>query len=100
MTKDSASCRGKIVNCKEVTNKTTACGSETDVYTEIAELQKHDTLSKKEIQALQHRLTSMEGMSTRILQLNDNPTSREQAVKLSQLTSLREENRALLAQIE
>ena len=70
------------------------------MYTEISELEKHDILLNKEIQALQHRLTSMEGTSTRILQLKDNPTSREQAVKVSQLTSLREENRALLAQIE
>jgi mitotic spindle assembly checkpoint protein MAD1 len=71
-----------------------------NITTEISQLRKHDILSKKEIQALHHRLSCMQGTSTRILQLKDNPTSREQAVKLSQLTALREENRALLAQVE
>ena len=54
----------------------------------------------KEIDALHYRITSMEGTSTRILQLKDNPTAREQAVKVATLNALREENAALLAQIE
>jgi mitotic spindle assembly checkpoint protein MAD1 len=64
------------------------------------QLQRKETVLNKEIEALQYRITSMENTSTRILQLKDNPTAREQAVKVSILNSLREENAALLAQLE
>jgi mitotic spindle assembly checkpoint protein MAD1 len=68
--------------------------------TEIMQLRQKETVLTKEIEALQFRLTSMEGTSTRILQLKDNPTAREQAVKVSELKALKEENAALLAQLE
>lgn len=42
----------------------------------------------------------MSDTSVRILELRDNPTSRDQAVKASQLAALKEENAALLAQLE
>ncbi|KAA8914560.1 spindle assembly checkpoint component Mad1 [Sphaerosporella brunnea] len=67
---------------------------------DIMHLQQKETVLNKEIEALQFRLTSMEGTSTRILQLKDNPTAREQAVKVSELKALKEENAALLAQLE
>jgi mitotic spindle assembly checkpoint protein MAD1 len=73
-------------------------GTNRDV--EIAQLERKEIVLKKEIEALQFRITAMEGTSTRVLQLKDNPTTREQAVKVSQLTALREENAALLAQLE
>jgi len=64
------------------------------------QLQRKETLLNAEIEALHFRITSMEGTSTRILQLKDNPTAREQAVKVSLLKALQEENAALLAQLE
>ncbi|KAF8537604.1 spindle assembly checkpoint component Mad1 [Trichophaea hybrida] len=67
---------------------------------DIMQLQRKETVLNKEIEALQYRITSIENISTRILQLKDNPTAREQAVKVSTLNSLREENAALLAQLE
>ncbi|KAI5848920.1 spindle assembly checkpoint component Mad1 [Tricharina praecox] len=67
---------------------------------DIMQLQRKETVLNAEIEALHFRITSMEGTSIRILQLKDNPTAREQAVKVSQLKALQEENAALLAQIE
>lgn len=64
------------------------------------QLQRKETVLNKEIDALHYRIASMENTSTRILQLKDNPTAREQAVKVATLNALREENAALLAQIE
>lgn len=57
-------------------------------------------MSKKEIESLNIRLASASSTSTRILQLKDNPTSREEAIKTETLVALREENAALLAQLE
>lgn len=42
----------------------------------------------------------MQGTSTRILELKENPTSREEYIRTSQLDALRGENAALLAQLE
>ncbi|KAG0641612.1 spindle assembly checkpoint component Mad1 [Tuber brumale] len=67
---------------------------------EIIQLRNTILLSKKEIDSLHIRLESLEKTSTRILQLKDNPTSREEAIKVATLDSLRKENAALLAQVE
>ncbi|KAI5821226.1 spindle assembly checkpoint component Mad1 [Pyronema omphalodes] len=67
---------------------------------DLEQLQQRDTVLNKEIDALKHRLTSMEGTSTRILQLKNNPTAQEQAIKLATLNALKEENAALMAQLE
>ena len=68
--------------------------------TDIMQLQRKETVLNAEIEALHFRITSMEGTSARILQLKDNPTAREQAVKVSQLKALQQENADLLAQLE
>lgn len=70
------------------------------MLSEVTQLQNVNTLTKKEVVSLQIRLESLENTSTRILQLKDNPTSREEAIKVSTLDSLRKENAALLAQVE
>ncbi|KAI5850489.1 spindle assembly checkpoint component Mad1 [Morchella snyderi] len=67
---------------------------------DIAQLQQSLEMSKKEIESLNIRLASASSTSTRILQLKDNPTSREEAIKTETLVALREENAALLAQLE
>ncbi|KAL7276529.1 coiled-coil domain-containing protein mad1 [Rhizina undulata] len=67
---------------------------------ELEKLQQSEALARKEIEAQLIRVASLEGTSSRILQLKDNPTSRQEAIKLEQINSLREENRALLAQLE
>ncbi|CAZ85559.1 unnamed protein product [Tuber melanosporum] len=67
---------------------------------EIIQLRNTILLSKKEIDSLHIRLESLEKTSTRILQLKDNPTSREEAIKVATLDSLRKENASLLAQVE
>lgn len=61
-----------------------------------------DTLAK-ELSAAKQQLTKTEKVKatrTRILELKDNPAAKHEAVKQSMLTALRNENKALLAQIE
>lgn len=67
---------------------------------DIMQLRQKEAVLNREVEALQIRISSMENTSTRILQLKDNPTAREQAVKVSTLNGLREENAALFAQLE
>lgn len=67
---------------------------------DFEKLERSNALFCNEISALKFQLSAMESTSIRVLQLKDNPTSREQSVKLSILESLREENAALLAQID
>lgn len=67
---------------------------------EVAQLQQISQLAQKEIDSLNIRLASASNTSTRILQLKDNPTFREETIKLETLTALREENAVLLARLE
>ncbi|KAI9867564.1 MAG: coiled-coil domain-containing protein mad1 [Trichoglossum hirsutum] len=68
---------------------------------EVSKFQQSESFLRKELEVHRSRLSSLELSSrTRILQLRDNPTAIEEGVKLATLTALREENRALLAQIE
>ncbi|KAI5797685.1 spindle assembly checkpoint component Mad1 [Geopyxis carbonaria] len=67
---------------------------------DLDKLERSNALFCNEISALKFQLSSMENTSIRVLQLKDNPTSREQSVKSSLLESLRQENTALLAQID
>ncbi|KAJ6262784.1 hypothetical protein Dda_1341 [Drechslerella dactyloides] len=54
-----------------------------------------------EVKALQKQLAAAETISRmRVLQLKDNPTARHEATKAETLQVLREENKALLAQLE
>lgn len=61
-----------------------------------------DTLTK-ELGAVKKQLAKVEKVKatrTRILELKDNPAAKHEAVKLSMITALRNENKALLAQLE
>ena len=61
-----------------------------------------DTLTK-ELGAVKQQLAKVEKVKatrTRILELKDNPAAKHEAVKLSMITALRNENKALLAQLE
>lgn len=58
------------------------------------------TLLRRELDAARSQLKSLQSKSrTRILELRDNPTAEAEKIKLSTITTLREENRALLAQL-
>ncbi|KAI9783939.1 MAG: coiled-coil domain-containing protein mad1 [Geoglossum umbratile] len=68
---------------------------------ELSKLHQSESFLQKELEVYKSRVSSLELSSrTRILQLRDNPASREETVKLATLTALRKENRALLAQVE
>ena len=68
---------------------------------DLSALQQSYALLQKELSASQTQLTSLQQSSrTRILSLRSNPTADAEAIKLSTLTSLRAENKALLAQLE
>ncbi|EON63832.1 hypothetical protein W97_03060 [Coniosporium apollinis CBS 100218] len=67
----------------------------------ISALQTRNALLDKELAALQSQLSSLKSASrTRILELRSNPTANAEALKASTLNALREENRALLSQLE
>lgn len=67
----------------------------------LSALQQSQALLQKELSASHTQLTSLQQSSrTRILSLRSNPTADAEAIKLTTLTSLRAENRALLAQLE
>ncbi|EAA65472.1 hypothetical protein AN0696.2 [Aspergillus nidulans FGSC A4] len=58
------------------------------------------TLLRKEYEATKSQLKSLKAKSrTRILELRDNPTSQAENLKLSTITTLKNENRDLLAQL-
>lgn len=68
---------------------------------DLSEAEKAHQMAVVEVQSLQKRLAAAETTSQlRVLQLKDNPTSRHEAVKKETLDSLREENAALVAQLE
>ena len=67
----------------------------------LSSLEKTHALLQSEHQAISLQLASLQKSSqTRILALRSNPTADAEGIKLSTLTSLREENKALLAQLE
>ena len=71
------------------------------IQDDLSALQQSHALLQKEFLASQTQLTSLQQSSrTRILSLRSNPTADAEAIKLSTLTSLRTENKALLAQLE
>lgn len=71
------------------------------IQDDLSALQQSHALLQKEFLACQTQLTSLQQSSrTRILSLRSNPTADAEAIKLSTLTSLRTENKALLAQLE
>jgi len=70
---------------------------------EVTKLRKAESLLKKELKAAMSRIKSLEESSVarmRILELKDNPTARSEAIKLTHLRTLQEENSALLAQLQ
>ena len=67
----------------------------------LTALQTTHTLLLSDLAAAKSQLASFQKSSqTRILALRSNPTAEAEGIKLSTLNSLREENRALLAQLE
>ena len=67
----------------------------------LSTLQHHHALLQSDLSATKSQLSSLQKSSqTRILALRSNPTSDAEAIKLSTLNSLRDENKALLAQLE
>ena len=67
----------------------------------LATLQHQHALLQSDLSATKSHLASLQKSSqTRILALRSNPTSDAEAIKFSTLASLREENKALLAQLE
>ncbi|KAE8443989.1 hypothetical protein EG329_001118 [Mollisiaceae sp. DMI_Dod_QoI] len=68
---------------------------------ELSTLQTSSKLLQKELSVAQERLTAASQQSkTRILSLRSNPTSDFEAIKLSTLTSLRQENKDLLERLQ
>lgn len=67
----------------------------------LLDLDKTHALLQSEHQAVLLQLASLQrSVQTRVLALRSNPTADAEGIKLSTLTSLREENKALLAQLE
>jgi mitotic spindle assembly checkpoint protein MAD1 len=67
---------------------------------ELSTAQTTASLLQKELSVAQERLTALTThRQTRILSLRNNPTSATEAIKLSTLTALKEENAALLSQL-
>ncbi|KAK6541285.1 coiled-coil domain-containing protein mad1 [Orbilia ellipsospora] len=72
-----------------------------DLQQELDSAQQNYKLALIEIKALERQLAAAETTSKmRILQLKDNPTTRHEVIKAATLQALRDENSALLAQLE
>jgi len=68
---------------------------------ELSTAQSRTTVLEAELKASASQLTSLkESSRTRVLELRSNPTADAESIKLSTLRTLREENAALLAQVE
>lgn len=68
---------------------------------ELSTAQNRTTVLEAELKASASQLTSLkESSRTRVLELRSNPTADAEAIKLATLRTLREENAALLAQVE
>lgn len=67
---------------------------------DLSALEKRHALLASEHQAAMLRITNLQqSLQTRVLALRSNPTADAEALKMSTLSSLREENKALLAQL-
>lgn len=67
----------------------------------LSQSQKQTSMLEAELKANATQLSSLKETSrTRVLELRSNPTADAEAIKLSTLRTLREENAALLAQLE
>ncbi|KAM3414208.1 hypothetical protein BST61_g10866 [Cercospora zeina] len=68
---------------------------------ELEKLQKRNNLLEAELKASNSQVKSLKASSkTRVLEFRNNPTAEIEAIKMSTLNTLREENAALLAQLE
>ncbi|KAF2211221.1 hypothetical protein CERZMDRAFT_43702 [Cercospora zeae-maydis SCOH1-5] len=68
---------------------------------ELEKLQKRNNLLEAELKASNSQIKSLKASSkTRVLEFRNNPTAEIEAIKMSTLNTLREENAALLAQLE
>ena len=66
----------------------------------LSKSEQSTTLARKELDAAKSQIKSLKSKSrTRILELRDNPTAEAEKIKMSTLTTLRSENRDLLAQL-
>jgi mitotic spindle assembly checkpoint protein MAD1 len=67
---------------------------------ELSTVQTNAALLQKELSVVQERFKALEAhRQTRVLSLRSNPTSDFEAIKLSTLTALKDENAALLSQL-
>ena len=68
---------------------------------ELSNLERSHALLRSEHNAAKIQITNLQqSLQTRVLALRSNPTADAEAIKMSTLSSLREENSALLAQLE
>lgn len=68
---------------------------------DLEKLQSRNALLEAELKASASQLSSLKQSSrTRVLEFRNNPTAEHEAIKLSTLRTLRDENAALLAQLE
>jgi len=68
---------------------------------DLDKLQTRNQFLEAELKASASQITSLkESSRTRVLELRNNPTAQMEALKMSTLNTLREENAALLAQLE
>ncbi|KAK3717949.1 coiled-coil domain-containing protein mad1 [Vermiconidia calcicola] len=71
------------------------------LQTDIDKLQTRNQLLEAELKASVSQITSLkESSRTRTLELRNNPTAQVEAIKMSTLRTLREENAALMEQLE
>lgn len=66
----------------------------------LSKSEQNGKLLHQELKAAKHHLKSLQAKSrTRVLELRDNPTAQTEIIKMSTLTTLKAENRDLLAQL-
>lgn len=71
------------------------------LQTDLEKLQKRNQLLEAELKASVSQVKSLkESSRTRVLEFRNNPTAEVEAIKMSTLNTLRDENAALLAQLE
>ncbi|KNG89649.1 M protein repeat protein [Aspergillus nomiae NRRL 13137] len=67
----------------------------------LSKSEQASTLLRRELEATKSQLKSLKAKSrTRVLELRDNPTAQAENLKLSTITTLKAENRDLLAQLQ
>ena len=68
---------------------------------DLGKLQSRNQLLEAELKASLSQVTSLkESSRTRVLELRNNPTAEVEAIKMTTLSTLREENQALLSQLQ